>query len=334
MKAMLKQWPQAVIADDGDLRVLHDMANAGATMWGKPLPWPDYLWLDLEMDQPEFASKAAVRETYNIADPTNRGSYAGFSAARKSLDKTMLPSTGQFPLRNQVICMLELKVIRGDLLPKLARYKPGMPWPDFVRLKLDQWFCRKVEEAGEQIAGAKRLLPFQDARSIALIVNEQSPNLPTKIVTAYLTRAIHSVPTLDAVVYLSDGDTGEKSASLIVKNFDDPWLNRFSVQLMMMINGFDWSGDVPALRSGPAPEIVARIEMDERSRAMYRSWATGWRVASDPTPIPRVSMAISFVRREEFKSGLPPTQVDRSLVDCAFRWDPDCKNLRIDNPSI
>ena len=333
VQAMLKQWPQAVSADEGDLRVVHDMANAGATSWGRPLPWPDYLWLDLQMDQPAIVSAAEARETHNFLDPTGNGMHAGFSALKKSLDKSVLPPAGSFHVTNQVICMLELKVIRGDLLPKLGRYKPVISWRDFVRLKLDQWFGKKLEDVGAQIAGGKRLLPFHDARGVAVIVNERSSNLPSGIVTAYLTRAIKHVSNVDAVLYLSDTDVSEKNASLIVKNFDDPWLHRFAVQQMMMINGFDWSGEAPVPRSGVTPEIVARIEMDDRGRAMYRSWATGWRVVGDPTPMPKPAMTVSFVRREDFKSGLPRTEVDPSLVDCTFRWDRDGKNLRVETPS-
>lgn len=51
IKAILKIWPQAVSADgiDGsDLRVLHDLADAGAQGWGESLRWPDYLWVGIE----------------------------------------------------------------------------------------------------------------------------------------------------------------------------------------------------------------------------------------------------------------------------------------------
>jgi hypothetical protein len=37
---MFDQWPQAISTDEGDLRVLHDMANMGAEKWREKLRWP------------------------------------------------------------------------------------------------------------------------------------------------------------------------------------------------------------------------------------------------------------------------------------------------------
>ena len=50
VEAILRAWPQAVSADEGDLRVLHDMASAGAHMWRESCDGPDYLWLDVDPD--------------------------------------------------------------------------------------------------------------------------------------------------------------------------------------------------------------------------------------------------------------------------------------------
>jgi len=327
---VLRQWPQAVGMDEGDLRVLHDMANAGAQLWNQRLPWPDYLWLDFEGELPDGTPAHARRKVYNVADPTGSGPDATFSAIKHSIDKAQLPPSGRFQIANRVICMLELKVIDADLVPKLSAYKPQIQWSDFLQVKFDQWFGDRLRDADTQIAGGKRLLPFGDACGVAVIVNERSPNLPSNIVLAYLTSAVHRFSNLEAILYLADVGDKPSAPAFVVKG-NDPRLKRFSTQVLMMLNSFHYEEELPISSSGPQPELVARIEMDERSRAMYRSWATGWRITHDQTPLPSPSMTISFVPREQFVSGLPRTCADPTLLDCGFRWDPDGKNLRLDN---
>src|SRR5207249_11000566 len=180
-----------------------------------------------------------------------------------------------------------------------------------------------------QVAGGRRLLPFGDALGVAIIVNEGSANLRHDVVLAYLTRAIHRFAHLDALLYLVDRGDKPQALSLVVKR-NDPRLKPFSTQILMMLNSFNYEGPLPVSRCGLQPQLVARIEMDARSRAMYRSWATGWCRADDPTPIPSPSMTISFVRLEEFVSGLPRTGPDSGLLDLKISWDPNGKNLRID----
>src|ERR1700730_12111397 len=104
---VLRQWPQAVSTDKGDLRVLHDMANAGAQMWRKRLSWPDYLWLDFQNELPNVSPVSARTETYNLADPTGRGPAATFSANKQVIDKSQLPPSGKLQITNRVICLLE-----------------------------------------------------------------------------------------------------------------------------------------------------------------------------------------------------------------------------------
>ena len=334
MVEVLRAWPQAVSTDDGDLRVLHDMANSGAQLWGERLSWPDYLWLDLDFDSAlSEASQPGTAETYNLIDPTGSGLAKTFSSVKQSIAPSQLPPSGQYQISGRVIGMIEMKVIDTDFAPRLAKYKPGIPWDKFVGLKFDQWFGKRLEAADHQIAAGKRLLPFSDARGIALIVNERSVRLPEEIVMAYLSNAIHRFHNLDCVVYLADRIDGRYAPQLAVKR-TDPVLSRFAMQFTMMVSSFDYSGSLPINRSGQQPELVARIEMDARSRQMYRSWASGWRQANDPRPVPSPSMRVTFVRREEFVSGLPKTDPNQSLLDCKFAWDLDpgtmtIKNLRI-----
>jgi hypothetical protein len=325
---VFRQWPQAVSADEGDLRVLHDMANAGAQLWGDSLPWPDYLWLDFEGDLPNWTATNSGRETYKLVDPTGTWPAASFSAIKSVVDKCQFPPSGKLQISNRVLGMLELKVIETDFVPKLASYKPQMRWPDFLQMKFDQWFGNCLRDADKQVAGGRRLLPFCDALGVAVMVNERSTNLPSDLVLAYLTRALNHFENLDAILYLADGRNEPRGLSLVVKR-DDARLKRFSTQVSMMLNSFDYEGALPVSRCGQQPELMARIEMESRSRAMYRSWSAGWRSTDDPTPIPKPSMTLSFVPRKEFVSGLPRTAPDPSLLDCRIRWDPDGKNLRV-----
>jgi hypothetical protein len=328
---IFRQWPQAVSTDDGDLRVLHDMANAGAQSWRERLLWPDYLWLDFEGELPNEAVATPCKETYKIIDPTGRGRDAAFSTIKEFINKSQLPASGKFRISNRVSCIIELKIIETDLVQKLSTYNRSMQWSDFVQMKFDHWFRNRLREADSQIAGGKQLLPFQDACGIVVIVNERSLSLPTNLAVGYLTRAIDQFPNVDAVLYLADRGEKTYAPALVLKHNDnDSRLRRFSTQISMMLSSFNYEGDLPVHRSGPQPELIARIEMDQRSRAMYRSWATGWRQVDDPTPIPSPSMAISFVPREQFISGLPPTLPDQKLLDCRLHWDPDLKNLRVE----
>ena len=155
-------------------------------------------------------------------------------------------------------------------------------------------------------------------------------------VSAYLSELIETLPNIDAVVYLSDSP--EKKVPFVIKKKNDSAMESFASQFMGMLAGFDYTGATPIIQSGPQPELVVRIEMDASSRAMYRSWATGWRAANDPRPRPTPSMKLTLVRREEFTSGLPPTQPDKALLDCHLTfdpgppWDPKPRNLRVVDP--
>ena len=329
---VLRQWPQAVSMDEGDLHVLHDMADAGANMWRESLPWPDYLWLDFEGDLPTTAATAGV-QTHNLIDPSGRAPPASFSAMKLVVGDSQLPPSGSFQISGRTLVLMELKVIDTNFVPKLFSYKPVIPWADFVRIKFDQWFGDRLRDADRQIAGGRRLLPLGAAHGVAILVNEHSANLPIDLVMAYLAGAINHFENLDCIVYLADRDNMPQSPAFAMKN-NDPQLNRFSTQMLMMLRSFDYHGSVPASRSGKQPQLLARIEMDARSRAMYRSWAAGWRQAHDPSPVPNVSMSISFVPREQFVSGLPKTAPDKSLLDCKFAWDFDRETMTIRNLRI
>jgi len=228
--------------------------------------------------------------------------------------------------------IIEVKVIDTDLMSKLSEFEPQLPWPEFVRLKF-KWFGKRLRDADKQIAGGKRLLPLPDARGIVMFVNESSPNLPVESVMAYFAEAIKAFANVNCVVYLS-GHNGSRRAPQFAVKGNDPELNRFVVQLSMMFQAFDYSKESPVSRCGVQPQLVGRIEMDARSRAMYRSWAAGWRQADDLSPVPSVSMSISFVPREQFVSGLPKTAPDKSLLDCKFAWDFDPETMTIRNLRI
>jgi hypothetical protein len=328
---VLRQWPQAVSMDEGDLRVLHDMANAGAQLWRERLPWPDYLWLDLNCEIP-VTTRAANSQSPSLPDPTGRGPHASFPATECSVCEPELPPSGSFQISERITGIIELKVIDTDLMSKLSDFEPQLPWPEFVRLKF-KWFGKRLRDADKQLAGGKRLLPLPDARGIVMFVNECSPNLPVDSVMAYFAEAIKNLANVDCIVYLSGRDDSRAVPQLAVKG-NDAQLSRFAAQLLMMFQAFDYSQATPVSRCGVQPQLLARIEMDARSRAIYRSWAAGWRQADDLSPVPSVSMSISFVPREQFVSGLPKTEPDKSLLDCKFAWDFDPETMTIRNLRI
>ena len=227
--------------------------------------------------------------------------------------------------------MIEMKVIDADFVSKLKGYAPRIPWPRFIRVKLHQWFDNRLREADEQIAGGKQLLGFADTRGIAVVVNEASPGLKPELVMGYLAEAIANYQHLHGILYLSDCRDRRRSFAFIIKDANDQTISRISTQLFMMFANFNYDAGVPVSRTGPQPKLLARIEMGERSRKMYRSWSTGWRRADDPAPIPSATLNMSFVRREHFVSGLPPTTPDPNLLNLRLRWDPDGSNLRVEN---
>src|SRR5256885_2900922 len=107
VKAVFDQWPQAVSADDGDLRALHDMANAGAQDWGERLPWPDYLWLDFKGELPPREGSRSRKEIYDFKDPNGTGASARFGVIAQRLDRSDFPPSGTFQVLNQPIAMIE-----------------------------------------------------------------------------------------------------------------------------------------------------------------------------------------------------------------------------------
>jgi len=319
VSSVFEQWPQAVSMDDGDLRVLHDMANAGAQMWKERLPWPDYLWLDFNGELAVHSGPVEMRIA-SLSHPAGGATPASFPPTQSNFYQPQFPSSGPLRLSERAIAMIELKVIDTDLMSKLSPYKPKMAWPDFVQLKF-KWFRKRLLSADAQIAGGKRLVPLGNPRGVAIFVNEASPNLPIDLVMSYFADAIKTLPNVDCIVYLTDRHDGRLIPQMAIKRDNDPLLKRFSAQLLMMFRSFDYTEETPVSRPGVQPDVVARIEMDARSRAMYRSWARGWRASNDARPLPSISMKISFVRRQEFITGLPHTEPDKALLDCHFAWD-------------
>ncbi len=72
----------------------------------------------------------------------------------------------------------------------------------------------------------------------------------------------------------------------------------------MMLQSVDWSNQVPVIRGGPYTQLTIRIEMDDQSREMYRTWSTGWRSSDNTTPIPQPKIEIHIVTSEDFISGI------------------------------
>jgi hypothetical protein len=90
---ILETWPQAISADDGDLRVLHDMANAGAREWGEALFWPDYLWLGLDRPASPAGPDGVQQMRVDVRSPVRSQPDAKFREVKQSL---IQPITGRF----------------------------------------------------------------------------------------------------------------------------------------------------------------------------------------------------------------------------------------------
>ena len=327
---VFRQWPQAVSADEGDLRTIHDMANAGARLWGETLAWPDYLWLDFDDSFQERKMVRERKEVYCIENPAKKTEAATFAVEALSMGEE-LPPSGQFALANRVIALVEVKVLEANVTTKLSSYRPVIPWARFLQLKLHHRFGELLRDADRQIAAGKRLLPFADARGVVFLVNEGSRDLENKLAIGFLARALKNCPNLNAIIYCVAKPDGYTFAR-IVRDQNDLAVNRFLTQARMMVSGFSYGAGLPVHRNGPQPRLIARIEMDKRSRSIYRSWSSGWRAIDDPTPIAPPTMSISFLPADEFVSGLPPrTQPDSSLLDCRLVWDRDGGNLRVDS---
>jgi hypothetical protein len=298
---ILDDWPQAIKADDSDLRVLHDLANAGAQKWGESLFWPDYLWVGL--DRPAPAPDKSAVETFAVRVPAPNA--LGPDANVGTVNRVTVRSTGsgRHTLSSRIDCILELKAITVDHVPKLRNFKPAIPWPVYLDQKLSHVFWKHLEHGDKQIRDFRRILGFPSARGVTIIVNEGSPSLSPEIVHACLPRMVQQLPNTDAVVYLSDTPTRPHMATFSKKPQDETSA-RFDDEFVMMLRMVDWSTGVPCVRGGPYPQLAIRIEIDEQSRSMYRNWCTGWRVVDDPTPVPTPKPELQIVRRGEYRSGL------------------------------
>lgn len=298
--SILKGWPQAISADDGDLRILHDMANSGAGEWVESLFWPDYLWLSLDGPEPPASQDVLQRVRVHVGGPVVSQPDADLGEIKRG---PLRPSSGCFPLSGRIDCLIELKAILVDYLPKLRRYQPRVPWPVFLDMTLRQAFSRSLAHADEQIRDGRRLLGLSGARGVSVIINEGSPSLDPDVVHAFLAREIQRFPHTDAVVYLSDR-RARYCLAAVLKDSNDAVVQRFAEEFAIMLKNVAWDAKNPTIKGGPYPKLTIRIEMDERSREMYRTWSTGWRFVDDPRPRPVPMLKMHIVTAEEFQSGL------------------------------
>jgi len=305
IKNILEGWPQAISTDESDLRVLHDRANAGAQMWGESLSWPDFLWLGLERPAPPPAAAAVERIGIRVLAPNGLGPDADLGIL--TTRTVHFVGTGRHPLASRIDCILELKAITIDHVPKLSAFTPKtLHWPQYLDKKLRDVFWGRLEEGDKQIRDFRRILGFPTARGVTILVNEGSPSLNPVMVGTFLKNIMkQGFQHTDAVVYLSDRPD-RPHMSVMPKRSDDDVVLRFSEELFMMLGCVDWSTGVPRIRGGPYPRLGIRIEMDDRSYQMYRNWCTGWRHADDPAPIPTPNPRLQFVPLSAYKSGLPP----------------------------
>lgn len=299
IKTMLEGWPQAIDADGGDLRNLHDIANAGAQGWGEKLYWPDYLWLGLDDSRPSNFKEGHFQQRLLIESP-DRQDDADFGI----IDKIPIrPKAGDYKFSGQIDCIIELKTIKVDHAKKFSAYSPQTDGATFLRKKLRNALMSQLEHADKQIFDGKRLIGLTEARGVTLLVNECSPGLIPDAVCAFLAKAIYRLKSTDAIVYLSDRPH-KYAYNVIVKDPGDQVVSRFSSEFASMLQSVKWGEDGKMILLSQYPKLTVKIDVEKNSREMIETWSTGWRVDTDPAPIPEPSIRLSIVQTDEFVSGL------------------------------
>jgi hypothetical protein len=178
-----------------------------------------------------------------------------------------------------------------------------------VDLRLQNVFSR-VWDADGQLRDGRKVLG--KAVGVTVVVNEGSAKLPVEMAHAALGKALQDLPNTDAIVYLADGSPKSHFA-VIQKRHDDEGVIRFQEEFSKMLDAVDWTASGPTVRGGPYPRLTMRIDMDDRSLEMYRTWSTSWRAADDPSPLLTPNIRFSTVRLGDFESGLLPRNSGQSM---------------------
>lgn len=307
LTSLLQQWPQAVSTDAGDFRVLHDLANAGAQGWNESLCWPDYIWLGLESDVVSEENVKTTAKNVVVRNPNADGDLAAFGTITKAIDRG-LPNHGEYLVTSHTDCILEIKILESNLARKIANFKPVLPWPRYLRKKLDHTFLKHLRQANNQVKDAKRILGFSDACGVVVFLNEGAPTIDKDMICAYLANAIDKLEYIDAALYLADGISKPVTIPLVTKGPTEIRLRRFHREFMIMLSSFDWVNNTPLARGFTPTNLLAQISIDARSYQMYKWWATGWRIADEPAPAP--SLTIEYVPEKLYRSTVTkPTDV-------------------------
>jgi hypothetical protein len=274
---------------------LHDLANSGAQMWDEALEWPDYLWscfTERIAGDPPTSNRRIVPL---VPSPDGSGAdaeLAPFHLARLEPSPIRL----SFGVSGELDFFVELKSIRGDHAEKLASFRPELPWPSYLDHTLTNILSKHLKRADRQIQVGKRVLGLVDRPGATILVNESSSGLTVPMVSSFLTQAIRGLPNTDLIVYLTD--SRPRDAYFIFKDPTDVRARQFSHEFLLMLRCVAWEPD-PTVRGGPYPRLVVRVEMDQRSREMIRTWSTGWRDARDTSPIPCPSLKLTVIRADE-----------------------------------
>ncbi len=301
LESLFKQWPQAVSADAGDFRVLHDLANAGAQGWGESLNKPDYIWLGFESDCGNEGNGIATTRSVSVESPNGNGEQAALGTITE-VSGDALPKAGNYTVSQNAECILEVKVLEANLAKKLSGFRPAIPWPRYLRKKLDHTFSKHLRQANKQIRDAKRVLGFVEAKGVVVFLNEGAPTIDRDLICAYLAKAIEPLEYIDAALYLADSIEKPAPVPLVTKGPTGISLKKFHREFMMMMSSFNWDAGKPVPRGFEPINLLAQISLDSRSFQMYKDWATGWRAADDPSPIPSPSLRIGYVPEADYRS--------------------------------
>jgi len=99
-------------------------------------------------------------------------------------------------------------------------------------------------------------------------------------------------------------ESSECVSALAIRDSRDAVVERFAEEFSILLENVVWDAENPTIKGGPYPQRDIRIEMDERSLAIYRTWSTGWRAVDDPSPIPVPTLKMQIANAEGFRSGL------------------------------
>jgi len=299
---MLRLWPQAVSLDEADLKCLRelcDLRRKGTSV--RPLRWADYLWLDL-VDPPAVE---AVSETKSVAHMTDtRGDGSSLTFWSDSIS-ALRPITGSHAIAERVAAVVEVKTIETDLQSKLEKaYIRGGQWKDQAKKILASHLQEKLRSAQTQIRDTKRLLGYEDALGIVILIAEKAGRIPREVVSGYITQSMASLDFVDAVAHLPNDENGRAQSPTFMmgaasggQSDEKKLCFQKYLQALFQATDLDSRGSpVPRIEQ---PYIFGQVNIDATVRDVF---ADDWEEALRLGYGDRIKVA--FREQSQFRPGL------------------------------